>query len=104
MITTPKQTKTPKFSLGRILATPGALDELEQSGQAPATFLTRHVSGDWGDLSDEDKALNDQAVADGGRVLSSYVTKTGDKIWVITEAADEEGTRSATTLLLPSEY
>jgi hypothetical protein len=104
MITTPRHVNAPKFPLGRTLATPGALDALEQSGESPASFLRRHVSGDWGDLGDEDKALNDVAISDGSRVLSSYITKNGVKLWIITEAADEEGTRTATTLLLPSEY
>jgi hypothetical protein len=104
MITTPNRTIAPQFPLGRTLATPGAFDALEQSGESPALFLRRHASGDWGDLGDEDKTLNDQAVSDGGRILSSYITKTGVKLWIISEAADEEGTRTATTLLLPSEY
>jgi hypothetical protein len=104
MITTPRHVNAPKFSLGRTVATPGALDALEQSDESPALFLRRHASGDWGDLGDEDKTLNDQAVSDGSRILSSYLTKNGEKLWIITEAADEEGQRVATTILLPSEY
>ena len=104
MITTPRHVNAPKFPLGRTLATPGAFDALEQSGESPALFLRRHASGDWGDLSDDDETLNDQAIDDGSRILSSYITKTGVKLWIITEAADEEGQRVATTILLPSEY
>jgi hypothetical protein len=94
----------PKFQLGQILATPGALKALEEAGQTPAFFLEKHVSGDWGDLGDEDKRLNDQALVDGSRILSAYKTLLGVKIWIITEAADDEGKRVATTALLPSEY
>jgi len=79
--------------------TPGALEALQASGQSPWVFLTRHLIGDYGELCDEDKALNDLAVRDGSRILSAYTTSTKAKLWVITEAD-----RSATTFLLPDEY
>lgn len=91
--------KTELFRLGRLAATPGALDALEQSGQQPAHFLARHAAGDWGEVCAEDRRLNDLAVADGSRLLSAYHTAKGVKLWVITEAD-----RSQTTLLLPDEY
>jgi len=87
------------FELGRIVATPGALQALEAAEQQPAEFLDRHVNGDWGDLDDEDKQENEFSVRNGFRILSAYTTSAGDKIWIITEAD-----RSATTLLLPEEY
>jgi hypothetical protein len=89
----------PKFSLGQTVATPGALQALEESGQNPGDFLDRHVQGDWGCLDDEDKQLNDQSLIDGSRILSSYTTLKGTKLWVITEAD-----RSSTCCLLPEEY
>lgn len=95
----------PKFHLGQVLATPGALEALDASGQSPADFLARHVRGDWGDdLSEEDRRLNDDALIDGSRLLSAYRTLKGVKLWIITEAQDDEGHRAATTLLLPEEY
>ena len=97
-------TTASKFNLGQILATPGALEALRQSGQTPQFFLARHLHGDWGEVCSEDKQLNDQALVDGSRLLSAYRTLKGERIWIITEAADEEGKRAATTLLLPSEY
>ena len=93
-----------RFSLGQTLATPGALEALLESGQSPMDFISRHVQGDWGELREEDKQLNDQALIDGSRILSVYRTLKGRKIWVITEAADEQGNRPATTCLLPEEY
>jgi hypothetical protein len=87
------------FPLGRTVATPSALDALEEAGQMPAEFLRRHQTGDWGDLGAEDKKENDYSVANGFRILSAYHTKAGVKIWLITEHD-----RSATTLLLPEEY
>jgi len=95
----------PKFNLGQILATPGALDALQDSGQNVQFFLARHVRGDWGEgLCDEDKMLNDQALVDGSRLLSAYTMLNGQKLWLITEACDDQGQRLATTALLPSEY
>lgn len=94
----------PQFSLGQVVATPGALEALSKAGQTAQEFLDRHQWADWGDLDAGDAALNDEALQDGSRLLSSYHLKTGAKIWIITEAADENGHRSATTLLLPDEY
>jgi hypothetical protein len=100
----PNETKKPLFDLGQIVATPGALDALQDAGQQSHEFLIRHVTGDWGDLDDEDKRLNDSAVTDGSRILSAYQTRKGERIWIITEAADDQGHRSSSTLLLPREY
>jgi hypothetical protein len=94
----------PKFSLGRLLATPGALKALEESGQSPGFFLEKHVAGDWGEVCDDDKRANDQALVDGSRILSAYKTLKGERIWIITEAADDQGKRVASTILRPQEY
>ena len=88
------------FSIGRIVATPGAMEALTLEGCDISGLLLRHASGDWGDLDREDKAENDFAVSRHLRILSSYrLKRTNVRIWVITEAD-----RSATTLLLPEEY
>ena len=92
------------LNLGQIVSTPAALQVIEASGQSPADFLRRHASKDWGDLDDEDKRLNDEALQDGSRILSAYHTSDGTKLWVITEAEDDDGHRAATTILLPEEY
>jgi hypothetical protein len=89
----------PLFPRGQIVATPGALAALERAQQPPTCFLTRHASGDWGELEPADVAENQHSIAHGFRLLSSYQTNAGDKLWIITEAD-----RSATTLLLPEEY
>ena len=88
-----------RFPLGRIVATPGALSALERAKQSPAEFLDRHVTGDWGELDDEDKQENEFSVEHGFRILSAYTTTAGDTIWIITEAD-----RSVTTILVPSDY
>ncbi len=87
------------FRHGHIVSTPGALAAFTVNHQSPQGFLHRHLSGDWGDLDQEDKQRNDQAVTNGTRLLSAYQLNDGTKIWIITEAD-----RSATTILLPEEY
>jgi len=88
-----------RFPLGQIVATPGALAALEEAADNPASFLRRHVTGDWGELDEDDRKENEISVWHSFRLLSSYTLSNGTKLWVITEA-----NRSATTLLLPSEY
>ena len=80
------------------------MEALAESGQNPAFFLGQHASGSWGVVDEEDWALNDEALVDGSRLLSAYLTLKGKKLWIITEAADDNGHRAATTLLLPEEY
>lgn len=95
---------TTKFPLGRVVATPGAIAAIEQSGQSPAFFLGQHAAGDWGIVGGEDKLLNEAALKDGSRLLSAYRTLKNVAIWIITEATDDGGHRAATTILLPDEY
>ena len=86
------------FSLGQIVATPGALELLERGAVNAADLLQRHQHGDWGNVPPEDAVENDNSVVSGYRILSSYPVGT-ERIWIITEAD-----RSSTTLLLPEEY
>ena len=85
--------------LGRIVATPGALEALARAGQEAELFLERHASGDWGQVEEHDRAENDYNAAHGFRILSSYRTAAGDSLWIITEAD-----RSSTCLLVPDDY
>ena len=84
--------------LGRVVATPGALKLLMETGGHPFDLLVRHATGDWGELCTYDHRQNEMALRDGYRVLSSYDVPAG-RIWIITEAD-----RSVTTILLPEEY
>lgn len=95
---------TIKFDPGQVVATPGALEALRAAGQVPGEFLGRHLRGDWGDLDEEDKRLNDAALIDGSRILSSYMLATGEKLWIISEAVDDDGRRASTCALHPDEY
>lgn len=91
------KTFTQKIELGQVLVTPGAYEALNLKDAADC--LVRHASGDFGDISEEDKELNETAIETGDRILSSYRDRNGIKFWIITE-----WDRSATTILLPDEY
>ena len=84
------------FDLGRIVATPGAIETIGHEGCL--RLLRRHAGADWGDLGDFDRRQNERAIRDGERLFSFYATASG-KVWIITEAD-----RSSTCVLLPSEY
>ena len=88
-----------RFPLGQTLITPGAQEAIRDAGQMPLEFLLKHQSGDWGEVCEEDRRENELSLREGFRLLSAYLTREGEKLWVITE-----WDRSATTILLPSEY
>ncbi len=91
--------KTFLFPLGEVYLTIGAREALAESNQEPFEFLSRHQTGDWGDLGQVDIDENIRSLEVGYRLLSAYKTEKGEKLWIITEAD-----RSLTTILLPSEY
>jgi hypothetical protein len=86
------------LTLGRVVATPGALKLFLEGRRHPFEYLARHAAGDWGDLCFFDRRQNESALRDGYRVLSSYPVGR-ECVWIITEAD-----RSVTTILLPEEY
>lgn len=92
-----------RFPMGRIVCTPGALEVFDENIPGLIRLLERHGACDWGDLEEEDKAANNRALTAEERIFSAYHAKDSEgrrvKIWVITE-----WDRSATTILLPSEY
>ena len=87
----------PRFHPGRLMITCNAKEVLLRSEINAA--LNRHLHGDWGDVCGPDKRVNDDALKNGGRLLSVYHTKDDVRFWIITESD-----RSATTVLLPSDY
>ena len=86
-----------KFRLGKIVSTPNALDRLTQ--EDILTGIQRHQAGDWGDVSENDRAANELALIKGTRLWSVYHAGNGVKFWLITEAD-----RSATSVLMPEDY
>jgi hypothetical protein len=94
--TTPSQVR---FQLGRLLITSGASEALDEAGQSPQEFISRHARLEQGELSNEGHSENLFSVDKPLRIFSAFKTAQDVKLWIITEAD-----RSATTILLPSEY
>jgi hypothetical protein len=95
----------PRFSLGQIVSTPGALEACSPAHLADC--LGRHARGDWGLVCKEDAASNERAVVAGSRILSSFAidpTKPSKGFGDNTLGIITESDRSVTTFLLPSEY
>ena len=88
-----------EFGLGKFFLTSRAIDALTEAGQPLEDLLKRHESGDWGEIPEEDKRKNDEALAHDNPVLSTYTLKTGVSIVVETN-----WNRKLTTICLPEEY
>ena len=97
--TTSKTELVRLFLLGQVVATPGALEAMDQYAINALDLIQRHQFGDWGNVPPEDAEENMRSVENGWRILSSYPISDDQTIWIITEAD-----RSVTTLLLPEEY
>jgi hypothetical protein len=103
--TAPTHICQPRFELGQIVSTPGALDACTREHMTRC--LARHLIGDWGCVCPEDAETNNEALSCGFRILSAYPIDPAkpsegfgeNTLWIITEAD-----RSVTTFLLPEEY
>lgn len=94
-----EETLCPRFPPGDVYITPGANEALCESTELARDFLLRHLSGDWGEVCEQDRAENEFSIERHLRILSAYRTKRGVRLWLITEAD-----RKSTTLFLPEEY
>lgn len=93
----------PLFGLGAVYCVPAVAAFLAAHARTPAELLAFHARGEWGVLSDADAAANDRAVEDGSRILSCFAVEER-QVFVITDAADADGVRSATCLLFAEDY
>lgn len=91
--------RTPLFQLGKVVATQGAIDALAEAQTSAWELLSRHCLGDFGDVDAHDWQANLDAIKEDARILSAYTLKTGERLWVISEAD-----RSSTCLCRPDEY
>jgi hypothetical protein len=75
----------PLFHPGKLLITPAAFAALRTNGVPVISVMLRHLAGDWGSVSDNDKEQNDLSIATGLRLLSIYRLPDGNRIIVTTE-------------------
>lgn len=78
-------TNAKRFDLGRLVATPAALQALERAGVTPLSLIRRHAAGDWGDCDAHDRQANEDALRNRDRIFSVYELPTGERVWLITE-------------------
>lgn len=92
---------TVKFDTGRVVCTTNFKNTVGEPTWLAimSDVVRRHSSGDWGDLTEEDRQSNEDALKNGERLMSVYTTDNNVKLWVITE-----WDRSVTTVLLPEDY
>lgn len=91
-------TRSRRFRLGRLVITSNALGIAKEKDIDVSLLIRRHLQGDWGDVCEEDRQANEEALIHGNRLMSVYQSKDV-KLWIITEAD-----RSVTTILLPEDY
>ena len=90
------------FNTGKMFMTKNISEETSKDKffeKEILNVLSRYLKKDWGDLCEEDKQLNDEAIKScTSRILAAYNTTKG-KVYIITE-----WDRSLTTILLANEY
>lgn len=95
------------FNVGKVVCTTtlnNAMSENKQFANEVMSALQRYCNKDWGDLCEEDKQTNDDALQypDDLYLLAAYKTCKG-KIYIITERISENAGDNATTLCFPDE-
>ena len=87
---------------GAKVMTRGIADKIadnEKFAKQVTYFMGLYLQGNWGVVSEDDKAMNDMSVQSGtGSLMGAYETCEGT-IWIMTEHD-----RSVTTILFPDEY
>jgi len=96
--------KSQRLLLGQTYITPGAQALLLRARLPAMALLALHAQGEWGALDETDRVANERALFDGSRVVSRYEVLYREAVLIVTDASDSNGERTATTLLLPSEY
>lgn len=88
--------------LGKTVMTSGVNNKIAESEKFAREIkicMEKYITCDWGDLCNEDKGMNDNALRNGNdRILAAYDTSEG-KVYIITEHD-----RSATTILFADKY
>jgi hypothetical protein len=80
----PLEASNAKFKVGQVVITPAASAALEASGQTLAELLAQHQAGDWGDVSEQVRAVNERGLAESFNLQSVYVVAPGQRLVVVT--------------------
>jgi hypothetical protein len=75
----------PLFHPGKLLVSRAALAALRANSVPVISVALRHIAGDWGILSEDDKRQNDVSIPGGLRLISIYRLPDQTRILVVTE-------------------
>jgi hypothetical protein len=75
----------PLFHPGRLLVSHAALAALRTNSVPVVSVVLRHIAGDWGIASEDDKRQNDASISIGLRLISIYRLPDQTRILVVTE-------------------
>ncbi len=90
-----------EINVGHVLVSKGVADLARENKQFAAFVkksLERYRKGDWGEMSDEERALNSRNLEINLRLFSSYESGGYPEIWITTEPD-----RSTSTIMFPDE-
>ena len=95
------------FNMGKVVCTAtlhNAMSENSRFAKEVIMAINRYSNKDWGDLCEEDKQINEDALQypDDLYLLAAYQTCKG-KIYIITNRISETAGDNATTICFPSE-
>lgn len=88
-----------EFTLGRLQVTRAASAAIKDNGESVWAYIFRHMAGECEELSDAERKQNQEALANGGPVISRFTTAKGLMLVVRTE----EEPRTSTTIMLTEE-
>jgi hypothetical protein len=81
----PMKAPQAKFELGQVVITPAASAALGASGQGLGDLLALHQAGDWGDVNEQVRAVNDRGLTERFNLQSSYVLASGERLVIVTD-------------------
>ena len=101
-----------KLQIGEVYVTQGVHKDAEKNKEFKefiSMSINRHINKDFGEMEEEDIESNKEAIINGSRIFSSYkidenLNNENEKLWIITEAENENKEREYTTILYPKEY
>jgi hypothetical protein len=95
----PKKPLLPYTDLGQCHTTKAGMEALFTADENVASFLPRHMTGDWGEVTPKQKRLNDKGAKNGGRLISKFTLSNRVPLVIVTE-----GDRSNTTIMTANEF
>lgn len=99
--------KSKYFNMGKVVVTHGINETMKENKRFAlevGVSLQRYAIRDWGDLVEDDKIINDEALKypDDLYILAAYQTCKG-RIYIITNRISENPGDNATTVCFPDE-